>query len=98
MQPLEHGSDLDEIFDTANGSVQVLAEIYFDGSTLVVAGLAIYPTDADYMQLGIRELLKIARTFEEQARSQGFDCVQYVAKRLSGAAPGRNILLERRLV
>ena len=91
------GKIFEATFQSPAGQFQVAAEIRFDGVKLILDGLAIYPESGDFIAAGTGPLFTALRQIEKWAREDGFESIDIVAKRVSGANPGRIVRLEREL-
>lgn len=91
------GEDYEQTFLTPVGPVTMLAEVSVHGDVLWIKDFVVYPTEAEHLEVGVREVLKMTRSITTEALAQGFREVQVTGKRLSGAAPGRIISVMRRL-
>jgi len=84
-------------FPTSKGLLDVVAEVTIRGSKLELRDPAVYSGDGNRVHLGIRVMLEIARQVESLAKLQGFTVILVTGKRLTGATPGRDVLLERKI-
>jgi hypothetical protein len=84
-------------FPTSQGRLDVIAEVTITGSKLELRDPAVYSGDGRRVFLGVRPILEIARQVEALAKLQGFSALLVTGKRLSGATPGRAVLLERKI-
>ena len=84
-------------FPTSQGLLDAVAEVTITGSRLELHNPAVYSGDGRRVFLGVRPILEIARQVEALAKLQGFSVLLLTGKRLSGATPGRAVLLERKI-
>jgi len=75
--------------------VDVLADVQITGSRLELSYPAVYSGDGTRIYPGVRQMLQIARQIEGLAKLQGFEKLRMTGKRLTGATPGRSVLIER---
>jgi hypothetical protein len=92
-----YGESYDRFFDLPEGKVGVLADIYVEGETLVLYNLSVYPVDHERLNAGVRNLLRIRRQMELDALLLGYKRIRITGKRLTGASPGREVDVKRRL-
>ncbi len=74
---------------TARKPVEIFAKVTFEGKTLRLDKLAIFPKGAESLQLGPRQILAARKALEAEARRLGFTKIRLTVSRLSGANPGR---------
>jgi len=85
-------------FEVGSDAIGFLAEIEIVGDTLHLKDIAIYPKGIiARISVGVGPLFKWLRILEEMARSAGFRSMRITARRLSGANPGADVHIERRL-
>jgi len=84
-------------FPTHKGLLDVIAEVSISGSRLELRDSAVYSGDGKRVNLGVRTMLQIARQVEALAKLQGFETLLVTGKRLTGATPGRAVLVERKV-
>lgn len=78
-------------FETPAGRVDVLAEIVVSGSRIELRDVAVYPRDANRLNIAPEELLGWARLAIEELIAAGFDELRVTGTRLSGVRRGRRI-------
>lgn len=74
---------------SSQGKLGIMADISVDGKILKLDNLAVYPTNAERLNLGTREMLALRQQLANEARALGFEEVQITGIRYSGANPGR---------
>ena len=97
MPIFDDGKEIEYTFTTPSGKVATLAMVHIDGSTLELSGVLVYPFYGNRLNIGLRNMLAITRTIQELAKLEGFMRLLVVANRTSGATPGREVWLDRRL-
>jgi hypothetical protein len=91
------GESYDRFFDTDQGQIGVLADIYAAGDVLELRDLTVYPVGADRKAVGPQAIRSILRDVEAEIRGMGYRELRITATRLSGASPGRPVELRREL-
>ena len=84
-------------FDTADGVVDVLAEVVVDGRRVELRDMAVYPRARGRMTVPLAEVVRWLRSTAAEAGAAGFDELRITGIRMSGAAPGRRVDLTIRL-
>jgi hypothetical protein len=84
-------------FETANGVVDVLAEVVVDGGRVELRDIAVYPHAQLRLSVPVAEVARWLRVVVAEARQAGFDELRLTGVRMSGAAPGRRVDLTIRL-
>ena len=91
MRPIRDGELFERTLDTSVGSIDVLAEVVIDGSTIQLRDIAIYPRGSVRLTAPTSELLRQIRSSLQDLADVGFDRVRITGTRLSGSAPGRTL-------
>lgn len=92
------GESYDRYFETRQGRVGVMADIYASGEVMELRNLVIYPEGpTERLNVGPETIRSILRTMEIEVRSMGYRELRITADRLSGANPGKHVDLRRRL-
>jgi hypothetical protein len=84
-------------FETANGVVDVLAEVVVDGRRVELRDLAVYPRGHPRLSVAVAEVARWLKAVAAEARQAGFDELRITGVRMSGATPGRRVDLTIRL-
>ena len=84
-------------FETANGVVDVLAEVVLDGRRVELRDMAVYPRAQPRLSVPVTEVARWLRAVAAEAREAGFDELRITGIRMSGATPGRRVDLTIRL-
>jgi hypothetical protein len=84
-------------FETANGVVDVLAEVVVDGRRVELRDLAVYPRGHPRLSVTVAEVARWLKAVAAEARQAGFDELRITGVRMSGATPGRRVDLTIRL-
>jgi hypothetical protein len=84
-------------FETANGVVDVLAEVVVDGRRVELRNLAVYPRGHPRLSVPVAEVARWLKAVAAEARQAGFDELRLTGVRMSGATPGRRVDLTIRL-
>jgi GH18 family chitinase len=66
------GTDLDYEFPTSKGKVGAMAEVVISGSTLELRHVAVFAGTGRHLDVGVREILEIARVIESLRHSMVF--------------------------
>ena len=80
---------------TSKGAVDMMAEAVVEGTKLTLKEIAVYPRDAEFLELGTKEVLKLLRgQLARKAKELGFETLRIQGKRYSGANPGKYVDFE----
>jgi hypothetical protein len=92
------GESYDRYFETDQGRIGVIADIYVSDEVFELRDLIIYPEDpVDRLEVGTQTIRSILRTIEVEVRSMGYRELRITADRVSGANPGKHVDLRREL-
>ncbi len=91
MRSIRDGELFERTLDTSVGSIDVLAEVVIDGSTIELRDIAVYPRASARLTVPAPELLRQIRSTLQDLADAGFDRARITGTRLSGSAPGRTL-------
>ena len=92
------GESYDRYFDTGQGRIGVMADIYASGDTVELRDLVIYPEGpVRRLDVGPAAIRSIRRVVEAELRSMGYRELRITGDRLSGANPGKHVDRRRKL-
>ncbi len=93
-----NGEYLDYTFDTKPEPLSAIAEIAIEGDTIEFRGLALYCRRGEKrVLLGVGTILLLLRALTELTKSSGYNYLVITGDRHTGANPGRDVLLRRKL-
>lgn len=80
------------VFPTPEGGIGILAEVAIEGGTLILRGVAVYPaTGAIRISVGTGMLVAAKNALAAEVAGMGFTGLRIVGRRISGAAPEKEI-------
>jgi hypothetical protein len=91
------GESYDRYFETNQGRIGVMADIYASADVLELRDLLIYPIGVNRLSIGPDEVIWIRTQIEDEIRGMGYQELRITAHRLGGANPGRDVVLRRKL-
>jgi hypothetical protein len=92
------GESYDRYFETDQGRIGVMADIYASGDVVELRDLVIYPEGpSGRLNVGPKAIRSIQRTVEAELRSMGYRELRITGDRLSGANPGKHVDRRRKL-
>jgi hypothetical protein len=86
-----HGEDFEAEFATPLGDVSLLAETEITGTKLHLKDVAIYPSNAGSLNVGVRDVIRVRDVLANLARRQGFTELRITGTRYSGANPMKDV-------
>jgi hypothetical protein len=90
-QQFRTGDIIIKEYQTSKGTVEVAAEVVIEGKTLHLKDIAVYPRGSERIDVGMRDMVNIARQAGQEAKSQGFEKLCITGVRYSGANPGKEV-------
>jgi len=89
--PFSSGDVIARDFATGAGTVSMMAEAVVAGKTLHLKDIAVYPKDAQILQVGTKGMLELLQKLKAEARQLGFTELRITGLRFSGAKPGKEV-------
>jgi hypothetical protein len=93
----EDGALYERAIKTSSGTIDVLAEIVADGTSIELRDIAVYPRAVGSLKVAPADLLRWARMALDELAQAGFEELRVTGTRLSGARRGRRVDLRIRL-
>jgi RHS repeat-associated protein len=89
--PFRSGDVIAKDFATGVGTVSMMAEAVISGKTLHLKDIAVYPKDAEVLQVGTKGMLELLQKLKVEAQQLGFKQLRITGLRFSGANPGKEV-------
>jgi hypothetical protein len=90
-EKLKSGGLYEKTFTTPVGRIGILAEVDIEGSTVILADVAVYPLDTEHLEVEVQMLVRLRDALAAELAAMGFHRLRITGKRLSGASPGKSI-------
>jgi hypothetical protein len=93
--PFKSGDIIYKAYQTPAGTVEMMAEVEIQGSTLHLKNLAVYPKGTQgQLAVGMKEVLRMRKQLMDEAKALGFDELRLSGQRVessSSANPGKMV-------
>lgn len=84
----QNGSRIQDMVETSGGTVEVTYKVATEGSALRLTDFSVFGVNADKVSVGAGQIANYIGQLGDAARAQGFQTMQIVGQRVSGANPG----------
>ena len=90
--PPERDALFERSYKIGDETIELLAEVEIDGSTLHLRDVAVFPAGTRRADVGAAAVLRVLRSeLLPELRSFGYTLVRITGTRLSGSGPGRSL-------